>query len=140
MQDAQDHTQDTFVRAFRKLHHFDDERSFGPWIRKIAANLCLTTLQRQKNNLADINEQPQKIISTERNPEEIIQENYKVQQIQKEILNLTPKYRIVIILRHYNNMSYQEISDTLELPISDVKSHLFRARKQLAKRLQNELE
>jgi RNA polymerase sigma-70 factor (ECF subfamily) len=68
-------------------------------------------------------------------PEEVIENNEQVNLIRQTILDLPPKHRAVIELRHYQEQRYQEISETLKMPLSDVKSYLFRGRRLLAKKL-----
>ena len=70
-------------------------------------------------------------------PEEALIEHERQIRIRNAILELPPHYRAVIELRHFQALSYAEISTELSIPISDVKSHLFRARKMLAKRLES---
>jgi len=103
---AEDLAQDTFIRAYKRLDTFDVDRPFGPWIRRIATNLCLNQLERN-------------------------------QAIRQALLELPAHYQAVIELRHYQDMNYQEIADTLKLPVNTAKSHLFRARKLLAKKLEH---
>ena len=118
--EAEDMTQETFIRAYGKLKTFDIERSFGPWIRRVAANVCLNYLESQK-------------VTTELDDEKEVRE--RSGQIHAALASLPPQYRIVVELRHYQEMSYDEIASEMKIPLSDVKSHLFRARKILAEKL-----
>jgi RNA polymerase sigma-70 factor (ECF subfamily) len=134
--EAEDLTQEAFIRAFQRLETFDPDRPFGPWIRRVATNLCYNHLQ--KKNLVQVQlEDERDFVAGSRgeNPEEV--QTIKDQQttVREAILRLPPAYRAVIELRHYQDMSYTEIGYTLELTISQVKSHLFRARKMLAKNI-----
>lgn len=134
--DAEDLTQETFIRAYQKLNTFHLDRDFGPWVRRIAANLCLNHLQAIKKSQNEIPLDEQ--VSSPRqhyDPEKSFFTKFDAQHIQAAILGLPPPYRIVIELRHYQDLSYNEIAETLDLPLSDVKSHLYRARKQLAEKL-----
>ena len=130
--DAEDLAQETFMRAYDKLHTFDLEREFGPWIRRIAANLSLNFLESQKasTELDDERDQDQS-----QNPSQQVEVKERSEQIRNALSSLPSNYRIVIELRHYQEMSYDEIADELKIPLSDVKSHLFRARKLLAEKL-----
>jgi RNA polymerase sigma-70 factor (ECF subfamily) len=134
--DAEDMTQNTFIRAYQRLHTFDNQRPFGPWIRKIATNLCINLFQKHHSESVPYEERyhqtPSKNGST---PEEIISQTEEAEIIRQAIINLPPKHRVMIELRHYQELSYQEIAETLNIPLSDVKSYLFRGRKMLAERL-----
>jgi RNA polymerase sigma-70 factor (ECF subfamily) len=134
--DAEDMTQNTFIRAYQRLHTFDNQRPFGPWIRKIATNLCMNLFKKHHSDTVPYEEcyypTPSKKSPT---PEEIFYQTEKAETIQQAIINLPPKYRVMIELRHYQEFSYQEIAETLNIPLSDVKSYLFRGRKLLAERL-----
>ena len=137
--DAEDLTQETFIRAYRRLETFDIERPFGPWIRRVATNLCLNFLEKRYIPQVPLDEErdhPAK--SNLIGPEETRIKVEAQDRIRAAIMELPAKYRAVIELRHYQALNYAEISETLNIPISDVKSHLFRARKRLAERLKDD--
>ncbi len=137
--DAEDLTQETFIRAYQRLGSFDKERAFGPWIRRVAANLCLNHIKAQKPATALIHdERVYQHDTVEKNPEGKQQLREEKGNIRAAILELSANYRAVIELRHYQEMSYKEISSQLNIPVTDVKSHLFRARKLLAKRIRSD--
>jgi RNA polymerase sigma-70 factor (ECF subfamily) len=129
---AEDMAQESFMRAHERLNTFDEERPFGPWIRRVAANMCLNHLSSQKP-VARLDEERE---AAESEAPEVIQEaREQSEQIRNALASLPPHYRLVVELRHYQEMSYEEIAVELEIPLSDVKSHLFRARKLLAEKL-----
>jgi RNA polymerase sigma-70 factor (ECF subfamily) len=135
-QRAEDLTQDTFIRAHQRLESYDDSRPFGPWIRRVAANLCINELNRNKQIVFSLNEQMDS--PTEglmRGPEEAQVVREQRRRVREAIVDLPAHYRAVIELRHFHELSYKEISRALSIPLSDVKSHLYRARQKLAKRL-----
>lgn len=137
--EAEDLAQETFIRAYRKLDTFDVSRPFGPWIRRVAANLCLNHLEKRRVPQLPLDEErDQKASSNILNPERKRIEVEAQDKIREAILELPAKYRVVIELRHFQTMSYDEISKALNIPISDVKSHLFRGRRRLAERLRND--
>jgi RNA polymerase sigma-70 factor (ECF subfamily) len=133
--EAEDLAQETFIRAHQRLETFDLERPFGPWVRRVAANLCLNHLSARPATAA--------VLDEERDPDPGLRPDsaYEAQergeQIRAALAALPPHYRAVVELRHYQDMSYDEIAAALRLPLSDVKSHLFRARKLLAERLKH---
>ena len=130
--DAEDLAQETFLRAFDHLHTFDLERGFGPWVRRIAANLCLNHLESHKVT-APLDDD--RDADRSQGPERQVEVRERSELIREALASLPPHYRVVVELRHYQEMSYDEIASELNIPLSDVKSHLFRARKLLAEKL-----
>jgi RNA polymerase sigma-70 factor (ECF subfamily) len=130
--DAEDLAQETFIRALDRLHTFDLEREFSPWIRRVAANLCLNHLESQKPSAALDEERDE---DKTQGPGEQVEVKERSEQIRAALASLPPHYRVVVELRHYQELSYDEIASELSIPLSDVKSHLFRARKLLAEKL-----
>ena len=133
---AEDLAQDTFIRAYQRLGTFDVSRPFGPWIRQVATNLCLNQLNKQRPESYELDEERDRSPDSEQeHPEVYLQQEQAAAVLREAIVELPPHYRAVIDLRHYQGLSYSEIAQTLNIPISDVKSHLFRARRKLASRL-----
>ena len=130
--EAEDLAQESFIRAYDRLASFDIEREFGPWIRRVAANLCLNHLESQRSTAELKDEQD---AGESQRPEETIEVRERSEQIRRALASLPAHYRVVVELRHYQAMSYDEIAFELKIPLSDVKSHLFRARKLLAEKL-----
>jgi RNA polymerase sigma-70 factor (ECF subfamily) len=130
--EAEDMAQETFMRAYDRLNTFDVEREFGPWIRRIAANLCLNFLESRKSTLPLDEERD---ADQSRRPEKQVEIKERSEQVRSALASLPAHYRVVVELRHYQEMSYDEIAAELKIPLSDVKSHLFRARKLLAEKL-----
>ena len=130
--EAEDLAQETFIRAREWLHTFDEERVFGPWVRRVAANVCLNHLESQKGT-AELDEE--RDADESQRPETQVEVRERSEQIRSALASLPAHYRVVIELRHYQELSYEEIAAELNIPLSDVKSHLFRARKLLAEKL-----
>jgi RNA polymerase sigma-70 factor, ECF subfamily len=138
---AEDMAQNTFIRAHQRLSTFDINRPFGPWIRRVATNLCLNQLKRILPEITPLEDEI--LLSSSHpstNPERAQEELERNQAIRQAMLELPPHYLAVIELRHFQDMNYQEIADTLKLPVNTAKSHLFRARKLLAKKLEKNHE
>jgi RNA polymerase sigma-70 factor, ECF subfamily len=130
--EAEDMALEAFVRAHGRLYTFDVERPFGPWIRRVAANICFNHLSSQKFTTGFDDERD----ADEGQGPEIIQEaRERSEQIRRALVSLPVHYRLIVELRHYQEMSYAEIAAELKIPLSDVKSYLFRARKLLAEKL-----
>jgi RNA polymerase sigma-70 factor (ECF subfamily) len=134
--EAEDMTQETFLRAHDRLGTYDADRPFGPWIRRVGANLCLNTIKRRQLTMLPLDEELEgSTTRVEERPEVARVNAERSEAIRDAILELPVQYRVVIELRHFFDMSYREIAEAVGLPLSDVKSHLFRARKLLAERL-----
>jgi RNA polymerase sigma-70 factor (ECF subfamily) len=135
--EAEDMTQETFVRAYERLETFDIDRDFGPWIRRVAVNITLNHLQRNRPPQFPLDEEfDLPIQQTQSSPEASLERSERSETIKRAILALPAHYRAVIELRHFQELSYAEISSALHISLSDVKTRLFRARKRLAKRIE----
>jgi len=130
--EADDLVQESFMRAYDRLNTFDLSREFGPWIRRVAANLCLNHLESQKVT-APLDEE--RDADERQRPEKQVEVKERSEQIRGALASLPAQYRVVVELRHYQELSYDEIASEMKIPLSDVKSHLFRARKILAEKL-----
>jgi len=135
--EAEDLAQEAFMRAYTRLDSFDLERPFLPWIRRVAANLCLNRLSEHPPTLVQLSEDLERA-DPEEEPAARLEQNERSEQIRAALLALPPRYRVALELRHFQELSYEEMAQTLNLPLSDVKSDLFRARKMLAVKLKNE--
>ena len=134
--EAEDLAQEAFIRAYERLNTFDPDRPFGPWMRRVAANHCLNRLSPQP--VADVPLDEEHDEDEHGRPETIREEREQAEIMRAAILALPPNYRAVIELRHFQDMSYDEIASALSISLSDVKSHLFRARKLLAEKIGHE--
>ncbi|HTX91095.1 MAG TPA: sigma-70 family RNA polymerase sigma factor [Anaerolineales bacterium] len=132
--DAEDAAQEAFIRAFRSIRSLDPDRSAGPWLKKIAVNICLNRLERRETSPLD-EEGPPETDRQNPGPESQAIQRETGRQVREALLSLPPRYRAAIELRHFQELSYDEIAAALDRPLSDVKSDLFRARKLLAERL-----
>jgi RNA polymerase sigma-70 factor (ECF subfamily) len=144
-QDAEDATQEAFLRAFQALGRFDVTRPFAPWIKRITANLCLNWLESERvrpqltaADLAQTDQSPadmDQLAHETATPEQLMIRREQAARLRAAILQLPPAYRAVIEYRHFQELSYEEIARVLERPLSSVKSDLFRARKMLEVKL-----
>lgn len=132
--EAEDMAQEAFIRAYTRLDSYDADRPLGPWLRRVAANVCLNRLESLPMAPAVIDEERDADDPAQR-PESAAEQRDEVERVRLALLTLPPHYRTVLELRHYQELSYEEIAETLRLPLSDVKSHLFRARKLMAEKL-----
>jgi RNA polymerase sigma-70 factor (ECF subfamily) len=135
--DAEDLTQETFIRAFERLGMFEDERPFGPWIRRVAANLCLNRLNLKVTPHVELDEEFELPEAHLPGPESLLVAKERASAVRAALLALPAHYRAVLELRHFQDLEYEEMAKLLQLPMNTVKSHLFRARKLLAERLEH---
>jgi RNA polymerase sigma-70 factor (ECF subfamily) len=135
--EAEDATQEAFIRAYARLETFDVTRPFGPWIKRVAANLCLNRLEARPPAAAELDEERDR--APDADPEAAHEQTESAQAIRAALTGLPSHYRAVVELRHFQDLSYDEIAAALKLPLSDVKSHLFRARKLLAEKLKRDV-
>jgi RNA polymerase sigma-70 factor (ECF subfamily) len=142
-EEAADLSQEAFLRAYRSLAAFDTDRPFIPWISRIVTNLALNKIQERRPSVSlekpwpDSAEAPETmpIADMTAEPERLMLAREQRHTIQEALLTLPPPFRAVIELRHFQELSYEEIAATLNIPLSDVKSNLFRARRLLRIRL-----
>lgn len=132
-QDAEDVSQETFLRALRAMAGFDASRPIRPWLLEIAANRCRTALARraQRSTLTRAEALPDRV-----DPRPDLPGRRDLAEELQEALNrLRPEYRLVVVLFHEQNLSYDEIAQALSRPVGTVKIWLHRARAQLAEDL-----
>ncbi len=134
---AEDVAQDAFLRAWQKLHTFNLHTSFRNWLYRIAANRLLDILRRERD-LSDIAQLT--LAERDSSPEQQFVQNEREKAVRQAVLSLPPASRSVLVLREYENLSYQEISDILQIPAGTVMSRLNYARKKLTEILQDYLE
>jgi len=133
-QDAEDAAQEAFVRAYNAFDTFDAERPLRPWLKRIVTNLCINRIKATRPTLSLENGLPPPK-EPKPGPETQTAIRERDALIRAAILSLPLRYRAAIELRHFQDLSYEEIAESLDKPLSTVKSDLFRARKMLAEKL-----
>ncbi len=140
-EEAEDIVQETFLRVYRKRKAYKRIAKFSTWIYTIAGNLARTELRRRKHrklfSVTDMGyeDRDYEISDEAYNPEHQVDGLIQEEIIQKEINDLSPKFREVIILRDVQELSYEEISKIIKVPIGTVKSRVNRGRLKLQSRL-----
>ena len=135
--DAEDLTQEAFIRAYKHLASYDQERPFGPWMRTLAANLCYNKLKRiEVTQVALEDERDIETMSPTTNPENALEISQEHQALYQAIWELPHSQRITLELRHFQGLSYQEMAEVMKLPLNTVRSHLYRGRQKLAELLE----
>ncbi len=125
--DAYDITQTVFVKVYENLKSFNAKYKFFSWLYRIALNETLNFLDRQKEDKkVEID-----TLTDSETPENAYQHVEASEMVQEAVWSLQLDYRVVIVLRHFHNLSYNEIGFILDLPEKTVKSRLFTAREQL---------
>jgi len=141
MELSEDIVQDTMIKVYTHKHYYKEIAKFSTWIYTIAGNLAKTELRKRKRRkvtlLSQMNTDDRKyeIPSTELQSEDIVQGEYTERYIQKAILQLPLHFRTVVILRDIQELSYEEISKIVNVPLGTVKSRINRARLQLQQTL-----
>lgn len=125
--DAAEITQKTFIKAYQKLNTLDDVQKFGPWLYRIANNLCLDELKRvgrkKSVSLEALKIAPQ--TETAKGADSILMRNEALVLLHKALLQLPNDQRIVVIMKEYEGFTFLEISEILDEPINTVKSRLY---------------
>ena len=138
--EAEDATQETFLRAYLKLNTYDESRKFSTWLFAIANHHCLDRLRRKQYIHIEWDELPsQDLGSIERlsppHPEQMAVQTETEMTIRSLLQGLPPEYRAVIVLKYWYGKSCEEIADITKSRIATVKSRLFRARQRLARHI-----
>lgn len=137
--DAEDLTIEAFGKAFKYIHNYEPEFAFSTWLFKIANNNAIDFLRKQHTKTISIDSQgrdadednPVQLQSDTPDPEEVLISKQKTEFLKTIIKELKPRYSRLVQLRYFDEYSYEEIAETLNLPIGTVKAQLFRAKELL---------
>lgn len=141
-EDARDATQETFLSAFRNLRGFRGEAKVSSWLHRIAVNQCITRQRRAKvrseTALEDEAEKNAAVFAlpAEVSPAHAAEHGQISVAVRKAVIALPPDLRQVVVMKEFEDLTFQEISDVLGVPLSTVKSRLYTALRQLQMRLQ----
>ncbi len=145
-QDALDLSQEIYIKVFRSIQRFDEKMPFHPWLRTIAVNTCLNFKRSNRINAVSLNSRDEDdrsledMVASTMDVESEIENNDLGLLIRHKLDTLSPKHRMVIILRYYEGLSYDEIATVLKEPLGTVKTDIYRARNALKDKLKRELE
>src|SRR6266545_6257911 len=136
--EALDLTQETFVRAWTALPNFRGQSQFRTWLYRITTNLCYNRLPNLRRSLNDLGDDVMEDIPETNldNPAIRFESSETRTHLYKAIDELDTNYKLLITLRYQNELSYEEIASTLNLPLGTVKTGLFRAKEQLRRALE----
>ncbi|MCF8377981.1 MAG: sigma-70 family RNA polymerase sigma factor [Bacteroidales bacterium] len=138
--DAEDLTIEAFGKAFKKIEQYTPNYAFSTWLFKIATNNCIDFIRKKRGNTISLDQKsdyensstPSSTIQSDSlDPEASLIVKQKVKLMRDVVSKLKPRYKTLVELRYFEEYSYEEISEELNLPIGTVKAQLFRARELL---------
>jgi len=141
-EDARDATQETFLAAFRNLRGFRGEAKVSSWLHRIAVNQCITRQRRSKvRSETALDDEAEKnaavfISPVDVSPARAVENREQSIAVRRAVCSLPPDLRQVVVMKEFEELTFQEISDVLDVPLSTVKSRLYTALRQLHMRLQ----
>ncbi len=134
-QEAEDATQEIFLRAYTRLASFDQTRRFSTWLLAIASNYCIDVLRRRRFAWLTLDDIAYSVPTGKPGPERTALAREEQAMVRRALQRLPESYRLVTILRYYHDMSYEEIAEATGLSLANVKTRLHRARAMLAEAL-----
>lgn len=134
VEEAEDATQETFLRVYTNLHRYDHNKRFLNWILTIASNYCIDRLRKRHYAWTSLDDMPvsESLSTPHETAERQIERDEQAEAIQRLLNRLPPDYRIPLVLLYWYDFSYEAIAETLQLSVPAVKSRLHRARHRLA--------
>jgi RNA polymerase sigma factor (sigma-70 family) len=122
-----DLSQEVFIKIFKSLDKYNPQFKFSTWTVKVATNVCLDIVRKKKLNIVSMDEL-ENLSGGDSSPEDIFIKREKTVAVRRAIAELPEIYRLPIVLYHQKGLSYKEIADTLNKPMSIIKNRIFRAR------------
>lgn len=137
-EDARDATQETFLAAFRNLRGFRGEAKVSSWLHRIAVNQCISRQRRSKVRSESALDSEHESFGTplSYSPAHVAEGRQETAAVRRAINSLPVELRQVVVMKEFEELTFREIADALDLPLSTVKSRLYTALKQLQMRLQ----
>ncbi len=137
-EDARDATQETFLAAFRNLRGFRGEAKVSSWLHRIAVNQCLTRQRRakvRKESALDDSPETEFAGSVAESPALVVEGRQRTAAVRRALNGLPLELRQIVVMKEFEELTFREIAEALELPLSTVKSRLYTGLKQLQLRL-----
>lgn len=144
--DADDLTIEAFGKAFNRLHQYSPSYAFSTWLFKIASNNAIDFIRKKRIQLTSMDHAYQNddgesvkinVKANTPDPEEVAIKKQKVKMMREVVTRLKPRYRELVEKRYFEELSYEEIAEDMDLPLGTVKAQLFRAREFLANMMKN---
>ncbi|WDV47342.1 sigma-70 family RNA polymerase sigma factor [Clostridiaceae bacterium M8S5] len=130
--EAQDLTQEIFIKVYKGLNKFKFDSKFSTWLYKVATNVCIDWSKKKRPKIVnDSHKALSKVKDDKISPQDSILLDEKNIELHEAISELPDKYKSVINLYHFNNISYIQISEVLDIPVKTVETRLYRARRKL---------
>ncbi|MBI4651494.1 sigma-70 family RNA polymerase sigma factor [Candidatus Desantisbacteria bacterium] len=133
--EVDDAAQEAFLKIYKSLDQFNPEYKFSTWAVKITTNLCIDRMKRKQPKFVHLDE-VKELQSNSDSPESLLIKKEKRRSINNALQALPEKYKIPLILFHQSGLSYEEMADVMNEPMTIVKNRLHRARLMLRERLQ----
>jgi RNA polymerase sigma-70 factor, ECF subfamily len=141
-EEARDVAQEAFLKAYRALESFKREARFSSWLYQIATNLCRDRLRRRRTraavSLEELEETGPVIVETRPGAHELLMQRDLARAVRRAVEALSEEQREVVILKEYQGLTFLEIAQSLDVPVSTVKTRLYRGLGQLRLRLERE--
>lgn len=136
MDDAKDVVQETLVKAFRAIKHFEPDRPLKPWLCRICSNCCIDTVRQKRKDGESLDAHEYALADPSQDLEEKAIRAMRQRLVIEAVSRLPEKYRRIVFMRHFRHMDVNEIADALQKPEGTIKSWLFRARALLKRDLE----
>jgi RNA polymerase sigma-70 factor (ECF subfamily) len=141
-EEASEAVQEAFLAAWQGLHTFRGDARFSTWLYRVVYHCCLRVLEQRRRDSRDLDAataqaEHRAVLESGQEIQSLVADRERQKTIQQAIQELPGKYRAVLILRHLQELTYEEIAQALSLPVGTIKTHLFRARNLLKERLQS---
>lgn len=142
-QDALDITQEVYIKVFNNISKFDSKMPFHPWFRTVAVNTCLNFKRAYRYDSVSLNTKDEddkaleEIVAAQNDVEAEVLDKELGRLIKENLEYLKPKHRMVLVLRYYEGLSYEEIATVLKEPLGTVKTDIYRARNILKEKLRD---
>ena len=133
--ESEDLAQQVFIRVWKSASRYQPTAKFTTWLFRITRNLVFNELRRKRHFAEHMEEIPEPVERVEKEPDRVLLEDELQKAIQDAINQLPESQRMAIILRRYEEMSYEDIAKVMESTVPAIKSILFRARAELRERL-----
>ena len=137
-EDARDATQETFLAAFRNLRGFRGEAKVSSWLHRIAVNQCLTRQRRakvRKESALEDSPETEFAAAVAESPVSVVEGRLRTAAVRRALNGLPLELRQIVVMKEFEELTFREIAEALELPLSTVKSRLYTGLKQLQLRL-----
>lgn len=136
-QDAQDLVQEAFIKVYKQLDKYEAKGSFSSWFYRVAINHCMDAFRTKQYQMKPVEVDEEQVVNPT-HPEIIFMKKEQQRQLERLLQTLPDDERMIILLRYNNELSYEEIAEMMEVPISTVRNKLHRAKKKMRETVKRE--